>query len=365
MMPYGHQAVDENDINEVAEVLKSDWLTQGPRVLEFEKKLADYCGVKYAVAVSNGTAALHLAYIVSGLGRDDEVITTPNSFVATSNMLLVLGAKPVFCDIRLDTYNIDEKKIEAMITLKTKAIVPVHFAGHPCEMDKILEIAKKYNLLVIEDGCHALGAKYKDKKIGSISDMTVFSFHPVKSITTGEGGAILTDNETYYEKLKLLRSHGIHKDEKGKNVMTEFGYNYRLTDFQAALGASQLDKLDGFIESRREIAGWYEEELKGIAGIILPVELDRNYSAWHLYVIRVSEPKHRDDLMIYLKNEGIGVNFHYPAIYSHPYYRSIGYGGINLKNTELYNNSCVTLPCYAQLKKEQVRFIASLIKNKI
>ncbi|MEK7173425.1 MAG: aminotransferase class I/II-fold pyridoxal phosphate-dependent enzyme, partial [Patescibacteria group bacterium] len=188
MIPYGHQSIDVGDIRAVAGVLKSDWLTQGPKVAEFEKALAKYCGAKFAVAVSSGTAALHLAYLVAGIGKGDEVITSPNTFVATTNMMLAVGAKPVFCDIRKDTYNIDETKIENLITPRTKAIVPVHFAGHPCEMDEILKIAKRNKLVVIEDACHALGAKYKNKKIGSLSDMTVFSFHPVKVITTGEGG---------------------------------------------------------------------------------------------------------------------------------------------------------------------------------
>ena len=195
MIPYGRQCIDKKDIAEVSKILGSDRITQGPKVEEFEKALAKYCNAKYALAVSSGTAALHLAYLAAGLKSGDEVITTPNTFVATTNMLIAVGAKPVFCDIRLDTYNIDENQIEKLITPQTKAIVPVHFAGQPCEMDKILKIAKKHKLLVIDDACHALGAKYKNKKIGSIGNMSVFSFHPVKSITTGEGGAILTNNK--------------------------------------------------------------------------------------------------------------------------------------------------------------------------
>ena len=219
MIPYGHQSIDKKDVEAIVKVLKSDWLTQGPKVLEFEKALAKYCGAKYAVAANNGTSALHLSYLVAGLKPGDEVMTSPNTFAATTNMLIVLGVKPVFCDIRLDTYNIDENKIKKLVSKKTKAIVPVHFSGQPCQMDKIYKIAKKYKLLVIEDACHALGAKYRGIKIGGCrySDMAVFSFHPVKSITTGEGGAILTNNKKYYEKLKLLRNHGIHKDEKGKD----------------------------------------------------------------------------------------------------------------------------------------------------
>jgi len=363
MIPYGHQAIDKKDIAAVIKVLKSDWLTQGPKVLEFEKVLAKYCGAKYAVAVCNGTSALHLAYSAVGLKKGDEIITTPNTFVATTNMLLALGVKLVFCDIRLDTYNIDEEKIEKLITKKTKAIVPVHFAGQPCEMDKIKRIAKKYKLAVIEDASHALGAEYRGKKIGNcqFSDMTVFSFHPVKSITTGEGGAILTNNEKYYKKLISLRSHGIYKDKKGKNVMMELGYNYRITDIQAVLGASQLRKLDGFIKSRHQIVKWYRQELKYVNGVILPVELKNDFSAWHLYVIRVKNEKLRDKLSSYLKQNGVSVNFHYPAVYSHPYYKKLGYK--SLKNEDKYQNSCITLPIFSNLTKNKVKFISKLILN--
>lgn len=365
MIPYGRQSIDKSDIREVVKVLKSNWLTQGPKVLEFEKALAKYCGAKYAVAVSSGTAALHLAYLVAGLRKGDEVITTPNTFAATSNMLLATGARPVFCDIRSDTFNIDETKIEKLITRKTKAIVPVHFAGHPCEMDAIKKIAKKHKLIVIEDGCHALGAKYKKSKIGNCkySDMAVFSFHPVKSITTGEGGAITTNNKKYYEKLISLRSHGIYKDSRGKNVMTELGYNYRLTDIQAALGLSQLRKLDGFIKKRQAAARLYRKELGDLEDIILPKELSHCYSGWHIYVIRVKNKRLRTPLYNHLLQNGIGVNFHYPAVYSHPYYQRIGYKNVKLDNMEDYHNSCITLPCHVKLKFSEIRYIADLIKK--
>lgn len=364
MIPYGRQFIDEEDIQGVIEVLRSDWLTQGPKVIEFEKNVADYSGAKYAVAANNGTAALHLAYLASGLKEGDEVIITPNTFAATANMLLAAGVKPIFCDIRLDTYNIDENKIESLITAKTKAIVPVDFAGHPCEMDKISAIAKKYNLIVIEDACHALGARYKDRKIGNTgSDMAVFSFHPVKPITTGEGGMVVTNNKEYFEKLILFRNHGIYKDEKGKNVMVSLGYNYRLSDMGAALGLSQLKKIDRFIEKRRQIIDWYEEELKGVKGIILPKELADNFSGWHLYVIRIAKSELRGEFSDYLKKNGISVNFHYPAVYSHPYYQNIGYGGLKLENEEIYQKSCLTLPCYFQLTRDQVEFIGRTIKD--
>ncbi len=365
MIPYGHQYIDKKDTEAVLDVFKSDWITQGPKILEFEKALARYCNAKFAVVCSSGTAALHLAYLAAGLRNSDEVITTPNTFAATANMLLVVGAKPVFCDIRLDTNNIDEKKIEKLISKRTKAIVPVHFAGHPCEMENIAKITKKHRLLVIEHACHALGAKYNGSKIGSCkySDLAVFSFHPVKSITTGEGGAILTNNEKYYKKLISFRNHGIHKDEKGKNVMIELGYNYRITDIQAALGLSQLKKLDGFIKNRHQVIKWYEKELKNIRDIILPRELKDVYSGWHIYVIRTVNPKLRDKLMEYLKENGVGVNFHYPAVYSHPYYRNIGYKNFKLPNAEIYQDSCLTLPCYPALSRLNIRFISRLIKK--
>lgn len=211
MIPYGKQSINRDDIAAVVSVLKSDYLTQGPALKRFEEKLAKVTGARYAVAVSNGSTALHLAYVVAGVKKGDEIITSPNTFVATGNMALTIGARPVFCDIRLDTYNIDEKEIEKHITKKTKVIVPVDFAGQPCEMKEIMRIAKKHNLLVIVDGAQSLGATYHKKKSGSIGDMTTFSFHPVKSITTGEGGAVVTNNKAFYEALCSLRSHAIHK----------------------------------------------------------------------------------------------------------------------------------------------------------
>lgn len=364
MIQYGKQNINQQDVQVVRQVLKSDFLTQGPQVLKFEKALARYCGAKYAVAVTNGTSALHLSYLIAGLKKGDKVITTPNTFVATTNMLLVLGAKPVFCDIREDTYNIDENQIEKLITKKTKAIVPVDFAGHSCEMEKIWKIAQKHNLIVIKDSAQGLGGKYNDFQIGSgrYSDMTIFSFHPVKSITTGEGGAILTNSKKYYQKLISLRSHGVHKDKNGQNVMTELGYNYRMTEMQAVLGISQLKRLNSFIKKRHQVIKWYESELKNIKEIILPQEIKNNYSAWHIYVIRAVHPKLRDKLVKYMKKNGVGVNFHYPAVYAHPYYKKLGYKD-KLKNMEIYHNFCITLPCHTLLKEQDIKYISKLIIN--
>ena len=362
-IPYGRQSIDNSDIKAVVKVLRSDWLTQGPAVKQFEESLAKYCNAKYAVAVSNGTAALHLAYLAADLKANDEVITTPNTFAATSNMLVAVGAKPVFCDIRLDNYNIDEAKIEELLTPKTKAIVPVHFAGYPCHMDKILSLAKKHNLLVIEDACHALGASYKNRKVGSIGDMSVFSFHPVKSITTGEGGAILTNNQNFYKKLLHLRTHGITKDEKGFNVMTDLGYNYRITDIQTALGISQLKKLDKFVKARQQVFNTYKTELASMKEISTPSISKNTISSNHIFVIRTKDPSKRNPLANYLKQSGIGVNFHYPSVYSHPYYRENGYSSLALKNADIYHASCITLPIYVTLKQKDVRYICRKIKQ--
>ncbi|KKW23544.1 MAG: Glutamine-scyllo-inositol transaminase [Parcubacteria group bacterium GW2011_GWA2_51_12] len=363
MIPYGRQTIDKKDISAVVRILRSPYLTQGPKIAEFENSLAKYCGAKYAVAVSHGTAALYLAYLASGLQKGDEVIVTPNTFVATTNMLLAVGAKPVFCDIRLDTYNLDERQIEKLVTKKTRAIVAVDFAGQPCDYRVLAKVARKHRLLLIADASHSLGASIQGKKTGSLADMTIFSFHPVKSITTGEGGAVLTNNAKFYRQLLSLRSHGIHKDKDGSNVMTEMGFNYRITDIQAALGISQLRKLNSFVRARRQVVSWYKGELRGLRGIVLPEELSGNYSAWHLYIVRVSRPAWRGPLRDYLKSKGIGVNFHYPAVYSHPFYRKLGFGKKRFRNEEIYARTSITLPCYPGLKKEEVHYISSCIKT--
>lgn len=362
-IPYGRQNVDEHDIRSVVRVLRSAWLTQGPDITRFEKQIARFVHSRYGVAVANGTCALHLAYLAAGIGPGDEIITTPNTFVATANAALYVGARPVFCDIRLDTYNIDEKKIESCITKRTKAIVPVHFSGHPCEMNTILRIAKKHHLLVIEDAAHALGAEYHGRKIGSFrTAMAEFSFHPVKTITTAEGGLITTHEKKYYEKLALLRTHGVTKDAAGKNIMTELGYNYRITDLQAALGTSQLRKVREFAVKRRQVVSWYQKELGSFSEIILPQELPHITSSWHLYVIRTRKPRDRDPLFSALKKKRIGVNFHYPLVYHHPYYRKLGYGKKKLPNAELYARTCMTLPLHTLMAPSQVRYIANAIK---
>ncbi len=362
-IPYGRQSIDDEDIQAVVDVLKSDYLTTGPKVSEFEKKVADYVGAKYAVAVNSGTAALHIACLAAGIKEGDEVITSPITFAASSNCVLYCSGVPVFADID-DTYNIDPSEIEKKITDKTKAIIPVHYTGQPCDMDKINEIARKHNLLVIEDAAHALGASYKGKMIGSISDMTCFSFHPVKPITTGEGGMVVTNDEELYKKLLLFRSHGITRDE---DLMTEnqgawyyqqleLGYNYRITDISCALGLSQMNKLDEFIARRKEIAEAYDEAFMGVEGISVPKRMYNCESGWHLYMIQI-DANRREDVFNKLRQAGIGVNVHYIPVYKHPYYQSIGYKGYSCQKAEDFYARAISLPIFPELSVEQHKYV--------
>ena len=388
-IPYGRQSIDDADIEAVVKVLKSDYLTTGPAVAAFEKKVADYVGAKYAVAVSNGTAALHVACLAAGIGEGDEVITTPITFAASANCVLYCGGTPVFADIDPDTYNISPEELEKKITSRTKAIIPVHYTGQPCDMDAILEIAHKHNLLVVEDGAHALGAVYKGKKIGSIADMTCFSFHPVKPVTTGEGGMIVTDNEELYRKLVLYRSHGITRDKdmmqqyeeqlhqssdpalqeaadmlRGDVIdpggwyyqQLELGYNYRITDISCALGASQMDKLDRFLERRRQIAKKYDEAFADIPQIKTPWQQEGCQSGWHLYMIQTME-RSRREVFDGLRQAGIGVNVHYIPVYRHPYYQRNGYAGVHCLNAEAFYERAISLPIFPGLTGQQQDYV--------
>lgn len=388
-IPYGRQSIDDADIEAVVKVLKSDYLTTGPAVAAFEKKVADYVGAKYAVAVSNGTAALHVACLAAGIGEGDEVITTPITFAASANCVLYCGGTPVFADIDPDTYNISPEELEKKITSRTKAIIPVHYTGQPCDMDAILEIAQKHNLLVVEDGAHALGAAYKGKKIGSIADMTCFSFHPVKPVTTGEGGMIVTDNEELYRRLVLYRSHGITRDKdmmqqyeeqlqqssdpalqeaadmlRGDVIdpggwyyqQLELGYNYRITDISCALGASQMDKLDRFLERRRQIAKKYDEAFADIPQIKTPWQKEGCQSGWHLYMIQTME-RSRREVFDGLRQAGIGVNVHYIPVYRHPYYQRNGYAGVHCLNAEAFYERAISLPIFPGLTGQQQDYV--------
>lgn len=368
-IPYGKQTIDDDDIKAVVEVLKSDFITTGPKIDEFERKVADYVGARYAVAIANGTAALHAACFAAGIGDGDEVITTPITFAASANCALYCGAKPVFADIDKESYNISLADIKEKITDKTKAIIAVHFTGQPCEMDEIHKIAKEYNLIVIEDAAHALGADYKGKKIGSLSDMTTFSFHPVKHITTGEGGMIVTNDEKFYERLKLFRTHGITREEKylSKNdgpwyyEQIDLGYNYRITDIQCALGVSQMDKLDGFVAKRRTLVERYNKAFENISEIVTPKQVDGCNNSYHLYVIQVNN---RLDVFNKLRAAGIGVNVHYIPVYKHPYYQKNGYDKVYCPNAEDYYEHCISLPLYPKLTiEEQDYVIENVIKS--
>ena len=367
-IPYGHQWIDNKDIKEVVKVLKSEWITQGPKVEEFEKAVAKYCQVKYAVAVSSGTAALHAAYSIAGIGPGDEVITTPLTFSATANCIIHCGGKPVFADIQEDTLNIDPKEIEKKITKRTKAIASVDFAGHPCDYDEILKIAKKHKLLVIEDAAHALGSEYRGKKIGSFADMTILSFHPVKVITTGEGGMILINRKDFYEKLKILRHHGIiKKPEKGSwyYEIENPGYNYRLTDFQCALGISQLKKIDKFIKRRREIVAKYNKSFKNIKEIIIPKEKNYVKSAWHIYPIQVQGIDRRE-IFEQLQKQGIGVQVHYLPLHLQPFFqKKFGYKAGDFPKAEKYYQRAITLPLFPKMTNGEVNRVISTVKKVI
>ena len=375
-LAYGRQSIDDKDIEAVVELLKGDFLTTGPTVSEFENKVAEFVGAKYGVAVSNGTAALHMACHAAGIGPEDEVLVPAITFAASSNCVLYCGGTPVFVDIDPKTYNIDINKIEEKITEKTKAIIPVDFSGQAVDMDKILEIAEKYNLLVIEDSAHALGSEYKNRKVGTKAHMTEFSFHPVKPVTTAEGGIIVTDDEKLYEKMMLFRSHGITRN---KELMDEdhgpwyyeqvdLGYNYRLTDLQCALGISQMDKLDSFIARRREIVSKYNEAFSELEEINTPFEEEFSNSGWHIYVITLNLDKlavGRKEVFEALQKENIGVNVHYLPVYLHPYYKGLGYEkGLCPVAEDIYNRM-ITLPLFPAMTENDVQDVITAVKKVI
>lgn len=375
-LSYGKQFIDKADIEKVVNVLKSDYLTTGPNVVEFEKKVADYIGVKYAVAVSNGTAALHAACNAAGIKDGDEVLVSAVTFAASANSILYCGGKPIFMDLDSRTYNIDVNKIEAKITDKTKAIIPVDFTGQSVDIDSIMNIAEKYNLIVIEDSAHALGAEYKGRKVGSTAHMTEFSFHPVKPVTTGEGGIVVTNSKKYYEKLNLFRNHGITKncelmyDNQGPwyYEQIELGYNYRITDIQCALGISQMDKIDDFIEKRRKIAKTYNEAFKDMKQINIPFEYDFSKSGYHIYVITLNLEKlqvGRKEIFKALQKENIGVNVHYMPVYLHPYYQKLGYIKGECPIAEELYERMITIPLFPSMSVYDVETVIRAVKKVI
>ncbi|KGR86906.1 UDP-4-amino-4,6-dideoxy-N-acetyl-beta-L-altrosamine transaminase [Lysinibacillus boronitolerans] len=367
-LSYGRQSIDEEDIQMVIETLRSPFLTQGPKIKEFEQAIANYVGAQYAVAFCNGTAALHAACYAAGIGEGDEVITSPITFAASANCVRYMGGTVVFADIDARTYNIDPTEIRKKISSKTKAIIPVDFTGQPADLDAINAIAREHNIVVIEDGAHSLGAEYKGKKVGIQADMTMFSFHPVKPITTAEGGIIVTNNKEYYKKLQLFRSHGIEQTEYSSEQggwyyeMTDLGYNYRMTDLQAALGLSQLTKIDTFIQRRREIADFYTEAFQDENRIVIPQQLHETNSGWHLYMIQL-EKELRKKIFGKMRSMNIGVHVHYIPVYWHPYYQKLGYERGLCPIAENWYEKALTLPIHPQMTIEDLAIIVSNIKE--
>jgi len=379
MISYGKQDIDQADIEAVIEVLKSDFLTQGPAIGQFEKKVAEYCGAKYAVALTNATSALHIACLAAGLSKGDILWTSPNTFVASANCGRYCGADVDFVDIDNYTYNMSVAKLAEKLEnseIRPKIVVPVHFAGQSCEMGKIHKLSKKYNFIIIEDASHAIGSDYKDRKVGSCtySDMTVFSFHPVKIITTAEGGMVLTNNKDLYDKLILFRSHGITRNEKlMKNKsdgpwyyeQIDLGFNYRMTDMQAALGNSQMDRLDEFVNRRRYLANRYNELLADLP-VKLPYQQSDSNSSWHVYVIRLNLDQVKIDkqtIFTEIRKLGINLNLHYIPVHTQPYYQQLGFKKGDFPVSEEYYKEVLTLPLYFDLTNEQQDCIVDSLRE--
>ena len=374
MIPYGRQCLDEDDIQAVVEVLRSDWLTTGPKVREFEEAFAEYVGAKYAVAVSSGTAALHSAMYAIDIGPGDEVIVPPMTFASTANCVVFQGGTPVFADVDPDTLLIDPAQVGARIRPNTKAIIAVDYAGQPCEYDELRKIARQNGIRLVADGCHALGAEYKGQKVGTLADVTVFSFHPVKHITTGEGGAATTDDGKLAQRMRLFRSHGIMSDYSQREAqgtwyyeMVDLGYNYRITDIQCALGLSQLKKLPAFLARRREIAARYNEVLRQIKGIEPLKVRDSVQHAYHLYVVRIVKEqcgKDRAQVFKTLRDAGIGANVHYVPVHLHPFYRnrfSTDPGLCPVAN-EIYRH-IISLPMHPSLSEADMERVIDVLRS--
>jgi perosamine synthetase len=373
-IPYGRQWIDEEDIQAVVDVLRSDWLTTGPKVLEFEKAVTTYLGAQYGIAVNSGTAGLHCAMIALGVGPGDEVIVPPMTFAATANCIVHAGAVPVFADVEADTLLIDPIQVEAKITPNTKAIIGVDYAGQPCAWDALQNMAMKHRLALVADGCHALGAEYRGKKVGTFADMTVFSFHPVKHITTGEGGMVVTDNPELAEKMHVFRNHGITVDHQQRDETGSWfyeidvpGHNYRIADFQCALGISQLRKLPEWLDRRRHLARTYDAALADLPWL-KPLSVRRDVlHAYHLYVIRIDSvacSMDRAELFRALRNAGIGVNVHYIPVHLHPFYQKhlcIGPGHCPV--AESAYEQIISLPMYHGMTNEELERVVNVLKG--
>jgi UDP-4-amino-4,6-dideoxy-N-acetyl-beta-L-altrosamine transaminase len=381
MIPYGRQDINQEDIEAVIAILKSDFLTQGPTVPEFEKKVAEYCGVNYGVAVNSATSALHIACMALDLGPGDYLWTSPNTFVASANCAIYCGAQVDFVDIDPRTYNLSVRKLEEKLEEAEregrlpKIVVPVHFAGQSCEMEEIHKLSQKYGFKIIEDASHAIGGRYKNKKVGSceFSDITVFSFHPVKIITTGEGGMAMTNQEDLAERMRRYRTHGITSkkelmsprppDEIWNYQQIDLGYNYRMTDLEAALGISQMNRIDEFVSKRQTIAGIYDRELSKLP-ITTPWQHPDTYSSYHLYSIRVNQEKSgksQKEVYEYLWQSGIAVNLHYIPVHRQPYYESKGFKSSDYPNAEIYHKEVLSIPVYASLNEDQLREVIEVI----
>lgn len=357
LLPYGRQSIDESDIQAVVETLRSDWLTTGPKIAEFEDAIAAWVGAKYAVSFSSGTAALHAAAFAAGLRPGDEAITSPLTFAATANCVLYQGATPVFADVLDDTLNLDPELAAARIAPRTKVILPVDYAGHPADLDSILNLADRHGLVVIEDACHALGAEHRGRRVGSVAHMTVFSFHPVKHLTTGEGGMVTTDDSVFAETLRRFRNHGISSDARQRQTagqwhyeMVLLGFNYRLTDMACALGLQQMKRLEANLARRRQIAGRYAAAFRDMSGVFPPQVRDHVNPAWHLYPIRLDLTQlsaSRGEVFQALRAENIGVNVHYIPVHRHPYYRDrFGYRDVEYPVAEAAYESLISLPMF-------------------
>lgn len=379
MIPYARQDIDETDIQAVVDVLKSDWLTQGPAIERFETAVAEFCGVKHAIAVCNATSALHLSCLAAGLKAGGLLWTSPNTFVASANCALYCGAEVDFVDIDPATYNLSLPELELKLAEARRkgrlpdVLVPVHFAGQSCEMTRIHELSREYGFAVIEDASHAIGAEYRAGKVGSCaySDMTVFSFHPVKIMTTGEGGMILTNRDDVYKNVKLLRSHGITRDPSAMQRQPDgpwyyeqiaLGFNYRMTDIQAALGVSQLNRLERFLERRRQLAARYDELLADLP-LTRPARMPDAISSWHLYVVRLKTPQHHRHVFERLREQGVNVNLHYMPVHLQPYYQQFGFAPGDFPTAEQYYREAISLPLYYGLTDEMQDSVLQALKQ--
>lgn len=373
ILPYGRQHVDEEDIQSVVGVLRSDWLTTGPTVESFERAFAAKVGAKHAIAVSSGTAALHAAAFAAGIGERDEVIVPAMTFAASANCVRYLGGTVVFADVRKDTLTLDVADMERLITERTRAVIPVDYSGQPADLAEIRALAQANGMLVIEDACHSLGATYRGQSVGTIADMTVFSFHPVKHITTGEGGMITCDDDDRARRLRRFRNHGISTDHRQRETlgswfyeMTDLGFNYRLTDLQCALGLSQLGKLSAWVNRRREIAARYLEALTGLDGLELPAVLPDRESSWHLFVVQLNLERlrvGRERVFKALRAENIGVNVHYVPVPWHPYYQALGYTKGSWPAAEAAYERLISLPMFPVMSDADVEDVIAALRK--